>query len=74
MKLPNGKKAVVEIAKLHDYCLSAAHQEGRRKARVFRAVRGMGRGDSRFLQERPLGAARNHNAVIGEVDEFGHRL
>ena len=53
MKLPNGKKAVVEIAKLRDYCLSVAHPEGRHKARVFRAVLGIGPADSHMLQERP---------------------
>ena len=73
MKLPNGKKAVVEIAKLRDYCLSVAHPEGRHKARVFRAVLGIGPADSRMLQERLLVAARDQDAVVGEVDEFGHR-
>ncbi len=73
MKLPNGKKAVVEIAKLRDYCLSVGHPEGRHKARVFRAVLGIGPADSRMLQQRLLAAARDREAVVGEGDEFGHR-
>jgi hypothetical protein len=73
VKLPNGKKAVVEIAKLRDYCLSVAHPEGRHKARVFRAVLGIGPADSRMLQQRLLAAARDQDAVVGEVDEFGYR-
>lgn len=73
MKLPNGEKALVEIAKLRDYCLSVAHPEGRHKARVFRAVLGIGPAESHMLQERLLAAACDQEAVAGEVDEFGHR-
>ena len=73
MKLPNGEKAVVEIAKLLDYSLSVAHPEGRHKARVFRAVLGIGLAGSHMLRERLLAAARDQDAVVGEVDEFGHR-
>ncbi len=36
MKLPNAENAVVEIAKLRDYCLSEDHLRGRHKARVLR--------------------------------------
>jgi hypothetical protein len=71
VKLPNGEKAMVEIAKLRDYCLSVAHPEGRHKARVFRAGLGIGPADSRMVQERLLAAARDQDAVVGEVDEFG---
>ena len=35
MKLPNADRAVVEIEKLRDYCLSSSHPRGRHKARVF---------------------------------------
>ena len=34
MKFPNGVRAVVDIEKLRDYCLSAQQPEGRHKARV----------------------------------------
>ena len=34
MKLPYGAHAVVDIAKLRDYCLSAEHPRGRHKARL----------------------------------------
>ncbi len=71
--MPNGEKAVVEIAKLRDYCLSVAHPEGRHKARVFRAVLGMGPADSAMLQERLQAAAPEQDAVAGEVDGFGQR-
>lgn len=73
MKLPNGNKAVVEIAKLRDYCLSLDHPEGRHKARVFRAVLGIGPAESRMLQERLLAAAKIQDAMAAEFDEFGQR-
>ena len=34
MKLPNGDRAVVELAKLTDYCLDPGHPRGRHKARA----------------------------------------
>ncbi|HVN90883.1 MAG TPA: hypothetical protein VMT61_13795 [Candidatus Binataceae bacterium] len=73
MKLPNGEKAVVEIAKLRDYCLSVTHPEGRHKARVFRSALGMGPADSAMLQERLQAAARDQEALAGEIDRFGQR-
>ncbi len=73
MKLPNAKNAVVEIAKVRDYCLNMGHPEGRYKARVFQAVLGMGRTDADTLQAALLAAARDHDAVAAEADEFGDR-
>jgi|GEM_PF-2721604 len=34
MKLPHGAHAVVDIARLRDYCLSPDHPRGRHKARL----------------------------------------
>ena len=31
MKIPNAEHAVVDISKLHDYCLSPIHDEGKHK-------------------------------------------
>ena len=45
-KLPNCTNAVVDLAKLRDYCLNIGHPEGRHKARVFRATLGMFEGDA----------------------------
>jgi hypothetical protein len=41
MSLPNGERAIVEVAKLRDYCLSPTHPRGRHKARVFAASLGI---------------------------------
>jgi hypothetical protein len=51
MKLPNAENAVVDIAKLHDYCLNPNHPEGKHKARVFLAKLGIGRNDAERLRQ-----------------------
>lgn len=73
MKLPNGQKAVVDIAKLRDYCPNPSHPEGRHKARVFSSALAITRRETRFLRERLLEAARGDEALSGEADEFGER-
>jgi hypothetical protein len=35
MKLPNADRAIIDLRKLRDYCLSPAHRYGRHKAKLF---------------------------------------
>jgi hypothetical protein len=63
MRLPNAEKAVVEIAKLQDYCLSTVHPEGRHKARVFYSVLGLGSWGAKELRVALLAAARENEAI-----------
>jgi hypothetical protein len=73
MKLPNGDRAVVDEAKLRDYCLSATHSRGRHKARVFRSVMGITDQHVPLLRDALLGAAAHEEAQPGNVDEYGQR-
>jgi hypothetical protein len=73
MKLPGGEQAVVDVAKLHDYCLSTTHVRGRHKARVFATILGLTSMDAEFLRGELLQAARNGDAILGEIDEYGTR-
>ena len=73
MKLPSGDHAIVDIVKLHDYCLNPLHPRGRHKARVFRSALGLMQGDAEFLREQLLHAAREGDVAVGEVDEYGER-
>lgn len=73
MRLPNGERAVVDIAKLTDYCLSATHPRGKHKARVFLAVLGMSSPDASELRAALLEAARNEDAQAGDSDLYGTR-
>jgi hypothetical protein len=63
----------VDIVKLYDYCLNPQHPRGRHKARVFVPALGLTRSDAEFLREELLRAAREADAAMGEVDEYGER-
>lgn len=73
MRIPGGADAVVEIAKLRDYCLSSSHPRGRHKARVFTSVLGLTQEDADFLREQLLQAAREAEAIKRETDHYGER-
>ncbi len=66
MKLPGGNRAVVEIAKLRDYCLNEQHPRGRHKARVFATALGLTADDADVLGRALLKAALYGDAVTGE--------
>lgn len=74
MKLPGGDNAIVDIAKLRDYCLDPQHPRGRHKARVFAATLGLAQTDGESLREALLRAAREADALVGESDEYGDRF
>ena len=73
VKIPDGDHAIVDIAKLRDYCLNSAHPRGRHKARVFAAKLGLAAADANLLRDELLRAARDGEAALGEDDEFGSR-
>lgn len=74
MQLPGGENAVVEIAKLREYCLNPLHPRGRHKARVFADRLGLTASQAEILRTALLKAAREQNAVKGELDGFGRRF
>jgi len=67
MRLPNPERAVVDIAKLADYCLNPKHEDGKHKARVFAAALGLGQKDREWLRNRLL------DMVHGEADLISER-
>ncbi len=73
MHLPNAERAVVEIEKLRDYCLSMSHPRGRHKARVFESTLGIKASDAEELRQALLSAARAFDAMVTEQDEYGQR-
>lgn len=73
MKLPNVDRAVVDIAKLRDYSLNAAHPEGKHKARMFTALLGFTSSDADKLREMILSNVRQQEATQGSVDQHGTR-
>lgn len=73
MKLPGGERALVDIAKLRDYCLSEQHPRGRHKARVFALALGLTAAEAQVLRRALLNAAVEGDAVSGERDDYGQR-
>jgi hypothetical protein len=73
MKLPNGDRALVDIAKLRDYCLSPTHVNGKHKARVFRSALGFDQSHAIELRTILLRVALERDARLGEKDSFGQR-
>jgi hypothetical protein len=73
MKLPGGERAVVEIAKLRDYCLDPVHPRGRFKARVFASALNLTQADAEFLRRQLLLAVRDSDATLAGRDEYGER-
>ncbi len=73
MKLPNAARALVDIEKLRDYCLSESHPRGKHKARVFATALGLTANDAPELRDAILSAVQTEEAVAGERDEYGQR-
>jgi len=73
LKLPNADRAVVDIVKLRDYCLSPDHPRGRHKARVFAATLGLTVQHAEQLRGALLAAALTEEATLAEWDSYGQR-
>jgi hypothetical protein len=73
MTLPGAERAVVDVKKLRDYCLSPAHPRGRHKARVFASALRLFRDDAEWLKAKLLNAAMGGDATEAEQDEYGYR-
>lgn len=73
MPLPNADRAVVDLRKLADYCLSPTHPVGRHKAAVFRAALGLTAADADALRTVLVAGVRTADAVPGRADEYGER-
>jgi hypothetical protein len=73
MKLPNATRAVIEIEKLRDYCLSEIHPRGKHKARVFATTLGLTAGNALELRDAISAAIQTEEAVVGEQDDYGQR-
>jgi translation initiation factor 2 beta subunit (eIF-2beta)/eIF-5 len=73
VKVPNPDRAVVDIRKLTDYCLSHEHPRGKHKARVFLSALGMTGAHAGELRDALLKKVMSEECVVGTVDEYGAR-
>ena len=74
MRLPNADQAIVEIAKIRDYCLNPIHPRGKHKARVFRSALRLEQKDSELLRQMILGRIGVAECSAEEEDEYGKRF
>ena len=74
MRLPNVENAVVDIAKIRDYCLNPDHPEGKHKARVFLKALGIDKNDADRLKQIILKAVLTAEAIAEEASEYGRRF
>ena len=74
MQLPNKENAVVDIAKLRDYCLNPEHKDGKHKARVFQAALGLAQDDAEKLRDMILQAVETTDAEQTSTTPFGERF
>ncbi len=73
VRLPYADRAIVDAAKLRDYCLSRRHPRGRHKARVFASRLGFTEEHADVLRSALLDSALNSEAMKGEEDSYGQR-
>jgi hypothetical protein len=69
--MPDGDRAVVDDAKLLDYCLSPTHPRGRHKARVFASALGITAAEADRLKAGLIAAARDSDAQPSRRNKFG---
>jgi len=74
MKLPNAEKALVDPAKLTDYCLNPNHPRGKHKARIFLAKAGFGQKDAERLLQLILDAVMTTEAREEKATVYGRRF
>ena len=72
MKLPNGDRAVIPLAKLTRYLLSDRHPVGRHKARVLMAL-GFSPAEPGLLQRELLRIARESTVSGTEDNAYGRK-
>ncbi|GBD88540.1 hypothetical protein BMS3Abin03_02476 [bacterium BMS3Abin03] len=73
MLLENANKAIIDIRKLRDYCLSKSHPRGKHKANVFEKVINLEAKDANKLKVLLYKAVNNSDAKFLTKDNFGSR-
>jgi len=71
VRLPGARDATIPTAKLVSYALSATHQRGRHKARVFASALGITASDWRYLHDQILAALPDGEVRSTHVTPFG---
>ncbi|WP_447965597.1 DUF6883 domain-containing protein [Nitrospira sp. Ecomares 2.1] len=73
MKLSNAARAIVDVRKLRDYCLSREHPRGQHKARVFQSALGWTAASAEEVRRRLLEVVQREKATFLGSDDYGKR-
>ncbi|WNM63370.1 DUF6883 domain-containing protein [Candidatus Nitrospira neomarina] len=73
MKLSNTARAIVDVRKLRDYCLSREHPRGQHKARVFQSALGWTAASAEEVRRRLLEVVQKEEATFLGSDDYGKR-
>jgi hypothetical protein len=73
MKLPNPDLAVIDDRKLAGYSLNVCHDEGKHKARVFKAALNMDVSHIEELKQALRSAIENYDAVPAARNAYGQK-
>jgi hypothetical protein len=73
LHLPNAEQAIVDVAKLREYCLNPLHPEGRHKARVFLSALGVSQNDAEWLRSEILTGIQAASIIRSDDTKFGSR-
>ena len=73
MRVPFCENAAADIRKLTEYVLNPHHQDGKHKARMFKAALNLTAKDAEPLRLALLDAVKTNDAVLGKTDEYGRR-
>jgi hypothetical protein len=73
MKLPNPDLAIISDTKLAGYSLNIDHDEGKHKARVFKAALNMDVSHLEELKQALRSALENHDAVPAARNAYGQK-
>jgi hypothetical protein len=74
MKLPNGDRAEISMAKLIGYCLNPDHSKGKNKARVFQSTLGITAENADRLRDLVQQAAIEGEVIQQTTTAFGQEL
>ncbi len=74
MIIPGAERAIVDQAKLRDYCWNPLHPRGRHKARLFLGRSGIDGARTEELRSALPNAVRTREATPDQGDCFGQRF
>jgi hypothetical protein len=74
MRVPFCENAVFDIRKLTEYVLNPNHEDGKHKAKLFKAALNLTAKDAEPLRLALLEAVKTRDAVLGKADRFGQPI